>query len=253
MTETEKKHFMKPGIITTAGIKLFIEARKYEILLVSFLLLIFGNTFFIVTFLGNALFIFQNMIVGLIIFFNHKTLRRILITLNITHFVVAILSLRYPTIDHTHLKGVIFLLYFSIVSIEVYRKIFYTVSVSRELVAAVLCGFILLCLIGTFVFFEVEVYSQHSFSNLGEGRNRLANLNYFSFVTVLTIGYGDIIPLSFVAKRAVMFIGLCGHFYTVFVTGIVIGKYINKNNFNRNTGQKVLEKEARAKALLRRF
>ncbi|MCW3108792.1 MAG: hypothetical protein JWQ09_3298 [Segetibacter sp.] len=252
MIETEENRFMKPGIITTAGIK-FIEARKYEILLASFLLLIFGNTFYIVTFSGNALFIFQNMIIGMIIFFNHKILRRILITLNITHFAVTILSLRYSIVDDIHLKGVIYLLYFSVVSIEVYRKIFYTVSVSRELVAAVLCGFILLCLIATFVFMEVEVHHHNSFSNVGEGKNRLANLNYFSFVTVLTIGYGDMIPLSFIAKRAVMFIGLCGHFYTVFVTGIVIGKYINKNNFNRNAAQKVLEKEVGSKALLHRF
>ena len=62
-----------------------------------------------------------------------------------------------------------------------------------------------------------------------EGKNILVNLNYFSFTTLLTIGFGDIAPLSLIAKRAVMFIGLLGHFYTVFVTGIIIGKYLTAN------------------------
>jgi len=52
-------------------------------------------------------------------------------------------------------------------------------------------------------------------------------LNYFSFVTILSIGYGDILPLTLVAKRAVMLVGLISYFYTAFVSGIVIGKYIN--------------------------
>jgi len=55
----------------------------------------------------------------------------------------------------------------------------------------------------------------------------MANLNYFSFTTLLTIGYGDITPVSLVAKRAVMLIGLAGHFYTAFITTIIIGKYLS--------------------------
>ncbi len=55
----------------------------------------------------------------------------------------------------------------------------------------------------------------------------LDNLNYFSFITLLTIGYGDITPVTLIAKRAVMMMGLVGHFYTVFVTSIIIGKYLS--------------------------
>jgi hypothetical protein len=44
---------------------------------------------------------------------------------------------------------------------------------------------------------------------------------------LLTIGYGDITPVSLIAKRVVMFMGLAGHFYTVFITSIIIGKYLS--------------------------
>jgi voltage-gated potassium channel Kch len=51
---------------------------------------------------------------------------------------------------------------------------------------------------------------------------------YFSFVTLLTIGYGDIVPVTEIAKKLIVLLGLMGNFYTVFVVGIVIGKYLNK-------------------------
>ena len=120
----------------------------------------------------------------------------------------------------------LYLIFFFLVVKEVSVAVLYVRTVSTEMLAAALCGFVLLCQIGTFLFYLIDIFQPHSFSNTGEGKNVLVNLNYFSFTTLLTIGFGDITPLSLVAKRAVMFIGILGHFYTVFVTGIIIGKYL---------------------------
>jgi voltage-gated potassium channel len=35
--------------------------------------------------------------------------------------------------------------------------------------------------------------------------------------------------VSLIARRAVMLMGLLGHFYTVFITSIIIGKYLTTN------------------------
>ncbi len=120
-----------------------IDKRKYETLLISFLLLIFGNTFCHVSFLVNGLFIFQNILIGLMVFFNKKKFENIIGSLNLIHFLLAILSLHFSYIDDKSLKGVIYLLYFFDNSIQVYKEIFSAISVSREMVSAVLCGFIL--------------------------------------------------------------------------------------------------------------
>jgi voltage-gated potassium channel len=50
-------------------------------------------------------------------------------------------------------------------------------------------------------------------------------LNYFSFVTLLTVGYGDIVPLSNVARNATV---LLGHFYDLFVASVIVGKYVGR-------------------------
>lgn len=52
---------------------------------------------------------------------------------------------------------------------------------------------------------------------------------YFSFVTLTTIGYGDIMPQTDIAKMASVFFGLCGQLYLTIVVALIIGKYLNKS------------------------
>ncbi len=52
-----------------------IDKRKYMILLVSFLILIFGNTFTENVQLFGIVNIYQNLLAGLLVFFNKKRLR----------------------------------------------------------------------------------------------------------------------------------------------------------------------------------
>lgn len=53
---------------------------------------------------------------------------------------------------------------------------------------------------------------------------------YFSFVSLTTIGYGDISPQTELARLVTVFFGLCGQLYLTIVVALIIGKYLNKNN-----------------------
>ncbi len=52
-------------------------------------------------------------------------------------------------------------------------------------------------------------------------------LLYFSYITLMTIGYGEIIPVTTIAQKATILLGLIGQFYLVIITAVVVGKYIN--------------------------
>ena len=201
--------------------------KKFELLLVSFMLLIFGGTFSNRVHLTGIIDIYQNMITGALVFYNRKRLRYTFLTLITLSVTLTVFESKLDFIDLRSWQGIIYLVFFFLVAIEVFKVVLYSKSVSRELLAASLCGFVLLCLIGTFLFYQIDVEIPHSFSNTGQGEAILTNLNYFSFTTMLTIGYGDITPLTLVAKRAVMLMGLTGHFYTVFITSIIVGKYLS--------------------------
>ena len=174
--------------------------------------------------------IYQNLLAGLLVFQNKKRLRFIILGIIFISVALDLFSNDFSLTQTKSWHAILYLIFFTLVVAEVYSNVLNIKALSTEILAAALCGFVLLCQIATFLFYLIEIYRPHSFSNTGEGGNILINLNYFSFITLLTIGYGDIAPLTLVAKRAVMFIGLLGHFYTVFVTGIIIGKFIAANN-----------------------
>mgnify|MGYP000869267220 FL=1 len=87
------------------------------------------------------------------------------------------------------------------------------------------------------MFYTIELVNPNSFSGLvfnpNIEREITEQLLYFSYVTLLTIGYGEILPISSLAQKAAILVALLGQFYLVILTAIVVGKYINqsfKNN-----------------------
>jgi len=53
---------------------------------------------------------------------------------------------------------------------------------------------------------------------------------YFSFVTLTTLGYGDITPISSIAKSATLLIALSGQLYLTILVAMLVGKFLNKKN-----------------------
>jgi voltage-gated potassium channel len=208
----------------------FLKHSRFEILLCSFMLLIFGNTFAPQSKGLTIFLIYQNFITGLLVFYNKKWTRNLIISIILLNFGIEICQAIQPVANSRTLHTSLYLLFFVLVTKEVFKEVLFVKTVSRELLAAALCGFVLLCLIATFIFSFVDIYYPNSFSNVDSGNNLLNNLNYFSFTTMLTLGFGDIAPQTLIAKRAVMLMGLAGHFYTVFVTSIIIGKYLSAKN-----------------------
>lgn len=216
-------------------LRAFIGRNKYEILVISFLLLIFGDT--PRSMLFSILFLpLQNMLVAMVVFFDQKKMRNTIGCMIGLIIAISLFNCCYFTRVGAAIILAIYFLYFVLVSVKVYQKIFTTRRVSAEMMATVLCGFILLCLAAAILFITIEVNIPHSFSNIGLGPVRFSNLTYFSFTTLLTIGYGDIAPVSLMAKRSVMLMGITGHIYTVFLTGIIIGKYIQNPAHVENKG-----------------
>nr|WP_262920466.1 potassium channel family protein [Hanstruepera flava] len=56
--------------------------------------------------------------------------------------------------------------------------------------------------------------------------SKIEELIYFSYITLLTIGYGDITPNAEIVQKASVLVGMVGQFYLVIVTAVVIEKYI---------------------------
>ncbi|MCZ6595592.1 MAG: ion channel [Bacteroidetes bacterium] len=123
--------------------------------------------------------------------------------------------------------------FFIIVTFEIIRQVWQAKIVSKEVILGLISGYISLGLIGSLLCISIEMVSPGSFSGITDTTTGVAdtpNIMYFSYITLMTIGYGDILPLTLPAKKAAILIGLIGQFYLVIITAVVVAKYIRSQN-----------------------
>lgn len=53
-------------------------------------------------------------------------------------------------------------------------------------------------------------------------------ITYFAFVSLTTVGYGDITPIKPVAQLASVALSVLGPFYLAVVLGVVVSRYIGQ-------------------------
>lgn len=123
-------------------------------------------------------------------------------------------------------------LFFIIVTYEIINQVWKTTFVDKTTIYGLVSGYISLGLIGFFICLSIELSNPNSFIGIAENLTITEGLMYYSYVTLLTIGYGDILPVTHLAQNAAILIGMTGQFYLVIVTAIVVGKYINQNKNN---------------------
>ena len=58
--------------------------------------------------------------------------------------------------------------------------------------------------------------------------DNIFDFTYFSFVSMLTVGFGDIVPNSTSAKSLTILISVIGQFYMAVGIASLVGKFMNK-------------------------
>jgi hypothetical protein len=79
-----------------------------------------------------------------------------------------------------------------------------------------------------FAYGFLETVSPGSIHGLSEGRSPLdfPALLYFSYITLLSIGYGDIAPLSATARMMAVLEGLAGMAFTTIILAVLVAAYL---------------------------
>jgi hypothetical protein len=148
-------------------------------------------------------------------------------------FILDILGLEFYKRLHFLRLGCFFIFY-AIVSLEIIRQVAHAKDVNKNVILGLVSGYISLGLLAFFMFLTIEMLNPNSFSGLINDPNIERDLTdqllYFSYVTLLTIGYGEILPVSTLAQKGAILVALLGQFYLVILTAIVVGKYINQSH-----------------------
>lgn len=88
--------------------------------------------------------------------------------------------------------------------------------------------YFLIGIIGSVLFRIVYFFvPTESFNIPGETLEPLTDLIYFSFVTLSTLGYGDITPIEPFAKSLAIFLAIVGQLYLTMIIALLVGKYLS--------------------------
>ncbi len=124
------------------------------------------------------------------------------------------------------LSLIVFILFFSLLSYMVFSQMFLEEKIGQNIIVAAFDCYLLLGLIGAMVFTVIFYMDSNCFIGIAESEMIFDKMLYFSFITLTSIGYGDITPNSQLTEKVASLFGLVGHFYSVVIVGIIVAKYV---------------------------
>ena len=137
-----------------------------------------------------------------------------------------------PILVSAYLLAIVFLGY--VVGVLV-RYLFKTEEVSTNTICAAICAYLLLGILWAMVLSSVAVISPSAFAHPGAdaqpalirfGDEDSVDAMYFSFVTLTTLGYGDIVPTSATSKMLVAMEAIMGQLFLAVLVARLVGLHI---------------------------
>lgn len=213
-----------------------LSTFRYEFLLAALLLLIFDKIF--VT--DNEIYIkyiwpfnmFLIAIASFGVFVEHN--RKVKIVRNILGLISVLIPFGFVFFNQAlwfiEFITLFFILYYSFILAVVMFQITRTKEVEINVIIGTFCGYMLLSMIAVFSYVFIETHYPQSFHGISYGNpaSIYNELSYFSFITLTSIGFGDIYPITDMSRLTTAFFGMIGQFYMVAVVGIIISKFTNK-------------------------
>ncbi len=127
-----------------------------------------------------------------------------------------------------------YLVFFGYIMFMLGRYLLETEKVSANMIFASMCLYFLIGLVWTFVYYWIELSTPGSFTNLPEIPDSvsrewflLSHFAYYSSVTLSTLGYGDVAPLTRVARSWATMEAIIGQFYLAVVVARLVGLHVS--------------------------
>jgi hypothetical protein len=124
------------------------------------------------------------------------------------------------------LRQICTLLLFVVLCYILIKELSKSKDFNLQSILGAISGFLFIGLIGGVTFEFLDTLIPNSFSST-EYANTY-KYYYFSFISITTVGYGDIIPLTPPAQAITLIMNIIGQFYLTIVVALFVGKYLNK-------------------------
>ena len=125
------------------------------------------------------------------------------------------------------------IIFFGYLIVLIGNRIFKTQKITADIIFGTICLYILLAFFWGFVFMVLDITNPNSI-NIGDHPHNTMTYIYYSFITLSTLGYGDIVPLSPEAQTFAAFETVMGQFFIAVVVaryvGIMVAQKLGKSD-----------------------
>lgn len=212
------------------------EKDNFSYLLIAIIFLLFSSAcveqFFARTLIGQSLVLALTVIsmsIGVWSIRSNRFAFKSTIALVFFTFLLsaAITFLDIAQLEWLHL--LLMLLFFVITLKIAAQQVLLSGRITSNNIVGSICIFLLLGLIWAILFSLTNEFIPNSFSGLpGQfWQENFSDLIYFSFVTLTTLGFGDLLPTSAIARFLVYLEAVVGVFYMAIVVSSLVGAALN--------------------------
>ena len=140
--------------------------------------------------------------------------------------VLAKLVLEWAGLQFLHMG--IMLVFFVLTAWIAMRQVLFTGSIDRHSIIGAVCIYLLFGMIWTVLYLLAAALSPGSFNGLIQGQwyENFTEIIYFSFVTLTTLGYGDINPALPLVRFLAYMEAIVGQLYIAILVASLVGTHI---------------------------
>lgn len=163
----------------------------------------------------------------------NKRVFRILFVLGFLVISVTLLDLFIPdsrTLDIISFFANTF--FFTLVTMALVARVALAKTAEASTVLCAINSYLLIGLTASLLLIIVELFAPQSFNPINQETISFSRFIYFGFVTLTTLGYGDITPATPLARSMATFIALFGQLYLVIIMAMIIGKFLKTKGEN---------------------
>ncbi|MEM6966316.1 MAG: ion channel [Bacteroidota bacterium] len=115
------------------------------------------------------------------------------------------------------------LIFFGVILVKILRYILFNPIGVNEIYACI-TGYMILGVLGAPLFFIIDKTANAAFRI--DHQPEFYDFIYFSFITLTSVGYGDISPVNPIAMSATILLSIAGQLYLTILIAIIIGKFL---------------------------
>jgi hypothetical protein len=119
--------------------------------------------------------------------------------------------------------------FFVVVVIRLIIQIARYETVSLVVIVEAITGYLLMGILFGIPVYLIMMAEPGAYSFSTDTAVSITDVNYYTFVTLSTLGYGDLLPLTPVSKSLTLLITLSGQLYLAIIIATLVGKFLSQN------------------------